>query len=109
MSRHDPRPSRNPPLVAPVHGLAGVVSWGILWRENSRLDGKREMLIGCASIVCPRELSGYTTIAFKTRSEARGYIKMRFGYIAKRSDLRAEPYGWKMPRVVKINIRVTPA
>lgn len=83
--------------------------WAIRWRENSRLDGKREWLMGRfngdANPV-PARLSGYTTMVFATRAEARAYIKDRYGYIARRSDLRTEPYGWKMPVAVRIKVSV---
>lgn len=71
--------------------------WAILCRSDSRLDGKREYLEGDGNGL-PR--------TFRTRRECREYIENRHGYLRSRPDLKAEPYGWKMPQVVKVIVAV---
>jgi len=71
--------------------------WAIKWKSESKLNGKREFLIG---------LDGYTTIVFRLRKDARTFCKEKFGYIKTRKDLRSEPHGWKMPQVVKVEINI---
>lgn len=82
--------------------------WAVKWREDSWLDGKSEYLIGRfgSGGKIPDILSGYITMVFKTREQARKFVKRKFGYIRKRPDLRREPHGWKMPVVVKVNVTV---
>jgi hypothetical protein len=41
-------------------------------------------------------------VMFRSRSEARKYRDKSYGYIRKRIDLKQEPHGWKLPRVVRI-------
>ena len=68
--------------------------WGILWREENKLDGENSHLI----------YSDGFPILFKTRKETRNYIKLHYGYIQKRIELRSEPHGWKMPIPIKVEI-----
>ena len=75
-----------------------VVRWGALWRDNNRLDGKREHL--CFENCLP--------VLFTTRREAREWIISRYGYIRTRMDLRAEPHGWRLPVPVRVRIEVAP-
>ncbi len=83
--------------------------WGIQWRSCNKIDGKREYLLGCLNKRAdnvPPFVAGYSKMAFKSRKEAREYIKKNFGYIKNRSDLRAEPHGWKMPIPIKISVEI---
>lgn len=43
-------------------------------------------------------------LLFFSRREARDFIRQRYGYIARRKDLRAEPHGWRMPQAVKVEV-----
>ena len=70
--------------------------WGILWRSECSLDGKVEYLMFNL-----REFP-VSPILFVTRREAREYVEKKYGYIKNRPDLRKEPHGWKMPKVVKV-------
>ena len=74
--------------------IATEKRWAIQWRQENSLDGKRSYLLGVGD--------GYKT--FRTRSQAREFIEERFGYIRNRTDLKAEPHGWKMPRAIKVTI-----
>ena len=67
--------------------------WGILWRSNCKLDGKREFLI-----------HKFRPTIFVTRKEAREHIDEHYGYIRTRKDLQKEPHGWKIPKAVKVKI-----
>jgi hypothetical protein len=70
--------------------------WAVLWRSENKLDGKREHLLhkDCMPLL------------FRTRNAAREHIKLYYGNIKNRPDLRAEPHGWKMPAAVKVKIEV---
>ena len=85
-----------------------MAKWGILWREESRLDGKVEHLLGRFSSIdnVPPHVAGYTTMVFDSRQAARNYLRTCYGYISTRIDLRREPLGWKMPKVVKVAVSV---
>jgi len=71
-----------------------MAHWGILWRSDNKLDGRREYLYWIQGNPCP----------FATRRACRKYIKERFGYIKGSNYLKAEPHGWKMPIPVKVTI-----
>lgn len=87
--------------------------WGVKWRSKNALDGERSYLIGRVTaphgdghpIVQP---AGDQTplVTFATRQAARAFIRDRYGYIATRPDLRAEPHGWRLPIPVRIKITV---
>lgn len=68
--------------------------WAVLNRSDSRLDGYCEH----------PEYDGTGFKLFRTRKAARAFIKERYGYIAKRPDLRAEPHGWLMPQAVRVSV-----
>ena len=70
--------------------------WAAEWYSNNRLDGERRNLIYEAGVVR----------LFKSKKKCSEYIKDRYGYIAKRKDLRAEPHGWRMPQPVKVTVQV---
>lgn len=74
-----------------------VERWGVLWREESSLDGKREHL--CFESLLP--------VLFVTRAQAREWANDRYGYIKTRPDLKAEPFGWKMPVPVRVTVSVS--
>lgn len=67
--------------------------WGILWNSKNRLDGVSRHLMWN---------HGPTPLVFKTRHEAREYRDERWGYIRTRKDLRIEPHGWRLPKVVRV-------
>lgn len=70
--------------------------WGIKWVAGNRLDGYGEFFIGATN--------GWQV--FSTRAEARSFRDEKYGYIKDRPDLKAEPFGWKLPRVVKVIISI---
>lgn len=69
-----------------------VKRWGILWRQENKLDGKTEHIY----------FQGGFPILCYTRKQAQARKQELLGYIAERKDLQREPYGWKIPKVVKI-------
>ena len=69
--------------------------WAIQFRSNNQLDGYRSFLM------CGDDCN---VVLFSTREEARKYNQTRYGYIKDRADLKKEPHGWKMPRVVKVQV-----
>jgi len=72
--------------------------WAPLWRSNCKLDGVTRHILSKEDCL---------PALFVTRNECREYIKEKYGYIAERTDLQAEPYGWQMPIPVKVKVEVS--
>lgn len=81
-------------------------SWAVKWESKNALDGQRTALMGDLQLERPQAVWGYPVVLFRTRKEAREYIKQRYGYIAERTDLQAEPHGWRMPKAVRVAVAV---
>jgi len=81
------------------------MKWAIKWRSKNKLDGDCSHLIGFPQRF-PANKSGYTTMCFETRQLARDYVNRHYSYIKGRKDLKEEPHGWKMPKVVKVSVTV---
>jgi len=71
--------------------------WGIKWISDCKLDGHTEYITG--------NTMGWDV--FRTRAEARAFREKRYGYLRNRPDLKAEPFGWKMPQVIKVILSIT--
>jgi hypothetical protein len=69
--------------------------WSVLWVQDNLLDGKVRQL------VFDHEIAN-GPVLFDTRAKARKYRDSRYGYIRAREDLKREPHGWKLPRVVRV-------
>ncbi len=76
--------------------VKSATRWGLLWHSKNRKNGVSECIIyrNCVPAL------------FVTRREARNYAKRRYGYIKTRTDLRGEPWGWRMPRPVRLTVSV---
>jgi hypothetical protein len=74
-----------------LHGL-----WAAQWHSKNQLDGDKKSII--YEDLYPK--------LFRTRAACREWIKEKYGYIAEREDLRAEPHGWRMPQPVRVEIKV---
>ena len=75
--------------------------WGIEFRSDNWLDGKTSRLQvnwnnPYDDIMRPR--------LFSTRQIAREWNHRENGWIKHRYDLMAEPHGWKVPRVVRVEV-----
>ena len=68
--------------------------WAAQWQSYNRLDGDVKHILS----------ENYLPMLFRTRKEAREYIREIYGYIAKRPDLQDEPHGWRMPRAIKVKL-----
>ncbi len=66
--------------------------WGVKFRAKNRLDGNVEYFV----------FENYLPVLFHTRKEAREYVESKYGYLRTREDLKEEPFGWKMPKIVKV-------
>ncbi len=85
--------------------ISDYKGWALKWYSKNHVDGVSEHLLGKAhNSGEPR--TGHIINVFKTRKEAREYNAKHWGYIAARSDLREQPHGWSVPRVVKVKITV---
>ena len=70
--------------------------WAVVWRSESKLDGKREHFMFTEGRVA----------LFRSRRLARETMQKEWGYIKDRPDLRAEPHGWKLPTVRRVIVTV---
>ena len=70
------------------------LAWAAEWHSRNLLDGDQRYLIGVP-------VPPYVKL-FRTRRECQKWIETNYGYIRNRPDLRAEPYGWRMPRPVRV-------
>jgi len=68
--------------------------WAGEWHSNNLLDGVTMHIL----------YENGLPVLFRTRRQCREFIKDKYGYIAERPDLRAEPHGWRMPQTVKVVI-----
>lgn len=68
--------------------------WAAEWNSKNYLDGDNRHIIY-------RDL---LPALFRTRRECREFINDRYGYIRDRDDLRREPYGWRLPRAIKVKV-----
>ena len=69
-----------------------ILAWAVLWRSG----GEKYLL--CDDSPLP--------LMFPNRRAAREAVWKRYSYIAHRSDLRAAPFFWRMPQVVRIRVMV---
>jgi len=79
-----------------------VIRWAVLWRQKGSIDGDIE-----------RIQWGYggdrqAPYLFRTKKDCAVFIKERYGYIAKRKDLREYPHGWRMPKPIKVRVALIP-
>ena len=71
--------------------------WAAQWHSKNLLDGERKHIVyGDDNLPA----------LFRTRRECRKFIKKRYGYIATRPDLKAEPHGWRMPQAIKVRVEL---
>ena len=73
-----------------------IARWAVLWRS--------------VRTVCSEErhfmFDGGGVVLRKSRREAREWIDKHYSYLRTRPDLRREPFGWRMPRAVKVKVTV---
>lgn len=74
--------------------------WAIVWwTADDNCEGKRAWLIGTPN--------GTTrTFLFPTKRQATDYIRLKYGYIAKRKDLRSAPHGWRVPYPTRVKVTI---
>ena len=91
-----------------------VDAWGVLDRRSAAcIDGAGENLVGVFAFGhdLPAHMAvGYRVALFRTRREAREAIEEKYGYLRNRPDLKKPPFGWRMPKAVRVkaNISVEP-
>ena len=73
-----------------------VTRWAVEWYSKSRLDGVSRFFVWDGGNPC----------LFRSRADARDFIRQKWGYIAQRPDLRAEPHGWRLPKAVRVFVRL---
>lgn len=78
--------------------------WAIRLSSQNLLDGYREHY----AHETMKGQRANVPILFVSREAARAWAKERYGYIAKRPDLRREPHGWFPPKVVKVKLSLQP-
>lgn len=78
--------------------MSELRAWGVEWHSRNLLDGEQRYLQWR-----PSGEPNFTL--FQTRREARTYIEQHYGYIRRRPDLQAEPFGWRVPQAVPVVVR----
>src|SRR3972149_2927755 len=73
-------------------------AWGVAGRQQNRRAGVNRCRI--LHLVWEHQLR-----LFRSRRECRKFIEERYGYIRRRPELRAKPYGWLMPIAVRVVVR----
>ena len=71
--------------------------YALLWRSLNKHDGLTEFIV--------REYC--VPMLFSSQKAVIAYREARYGYYRTRPDLRREPNGWMIPRVVKVRVEVT--
>jgi hypothetical protein len=77
---------------------ADLRAWAVEWHSVNRLDGVQRYLFW------DHDLGPFVYTLFRTRRECRAWIDRHHGYLRKRPDLRVEPFGWRMPRAVRVTV-----
>ena len=75
-----------------------ITHWGAQWYSKNRVDGEERYFMW----------DDGRPALFRTRQLARDWTRKDCGYIAHRRDLRAEPYGWRAPKAVRVEVTLTP-
>ena len=75
--------------------MSDLRAWAVEWHTRNRLDGDLRKLVWD-----PRDRYRL----FRTRRECRAYIEVHSAVLRTRPDLRAEPFGWRMPRAVRVTV-----
>ena len=70
-----------------------VQAWAVEWRSHNLLDGDQRHL-----------MFRHPPRLYFTRKECLADIDSGWGYLRQRPDLHREPYGWRMPRPVRVTI-----
>lgn len=85
-----------------------IKGWAVKWRqEGNNPDGYgREHLVLFDYKLRRGPRGNYNVMVFATRREARAFAKERYGYIARRADLRRWPHDWRSPLVVRVTLEV---
>jgi hypothetical protein len=71
--------------------------WAVLWHSENKLNGKTVYFISNEG----------EWMLFRTRQQAREWNEKEHGFIKGRPDLRGEPHGWRMPKIVRVVVTVT--
>ena len=76
--------------------MSTTMRWAIEWYSKNALDGVTRHFMW----------DGERPRLYLTRAAARAEIKAEYGYILTRPDLRAEPHGWRLPRAVRVRVKL---
>ncbi len=71
-----------------------MVLWSVEFRSRTKLDGLTKYLIRESGV----------PVLFRSRAQACRFVDAKYGYLRGRDDLRNEPFGWMLPRPVRVTI-----
>jgi hypothetical protein len=74
-----------------------ITHWGVQWYSKDRIDGESRYFLW----------DDGRPALFRTRQLARDWIRERYGDIATRRDLRVEPFGWRVPKALRVEVAIT--
>lgn len=82
--------------------------WCVQWRSGpNNVDRKAHKHFVLFDY--PRHIDthgNFNLMFFPTRAQARAYAKERYGYIARRADLRKYPHDWRSPLVLRCKMEI---
>src|SRR5579859_2723074 len=75
--------------------------WVPLWTKCNMRDGLTEHFC-----IYDRQVRKDGPFFFDTKNACQAYITEKWGYIARRDDLRREPHCWRVPKPVKVIVQI---
>lgn len=72
-----------------------IYRWGLLWWSKNKPDIQNHLIFKKSE-----------PVTFRTRKEAREFANQEYGYIKTRKEARAQPFGWRFPKAVRISITI---
>ena len=81
-----------------LHLVRVEYKWAIKWQVVPELNETLANIYFVGNI--------HKDLLFDTKTEAQWVIRGKYGYIAKRKDLRGRPHYWRMPKAVRVKVTI---
>ena len=78
--------------------MSDLQAWAVEWHNRNQVDGDQRNLVWF------HDPGPFDYRLFRTRAECRAWIDRHMGYLRERPDLRREPFGWRIPRAVRVEV-----
>lgn len=83
--------------------------WCVQWRsgpDNVDRKARKHFVLFDYRKTFVEQRGNFNVMFFPTRALARAFAKERYGYIARRADLRKYPHDWRSPLVLKCTMEI---